>query len=271
MRKPVQPGAADEVARRRRRRLIRLAILAAAVVLVAVIAYILLQPGPPLRLLSITFSPDPAVPDEPITVVAQAQGGTLLAPLSVSVNGATFFGSGYAMAGRSLVSRGGGSYAGTIGPFASGTVVWFVVTAADGHSFQVADSVTVEVGPVMHGGSSGLRLNSVRLMPPQPTSLDEPVVLVNVTSNATITSVPFSYMWFYAASGWTSSGGGSGSLTPTTDGNYTSMPLLGANWGGPSAATTIGTVWLYRVGAEDATGNTVLSPPYRFTVASPWT
>ncbi len=265
MRTPVAPDSPEEAARRRRRRLIVLALVAVAIVAGAVAAYALLQPGPPVRILSLTVSPDPGVPDQPLTVRAEIQGGSFLAPLSVMLTYESFFadpGGG----GRSLLSAGGGSYSATIGPYPNGTAVWFLVAASDGRTVQRSTDLTVDVGSV-GGGPSNLRVSWVRLTPPVPTPLDAPVVTANVTSTALVTDVFLSVAWF--AAGGNSAGSSGGSMTTDASGNYTSLPLFLTAVGPSSAATAVGTLWVYRIGIQDSLGNVLLTPVYNFTVASP--
>ncbi len=266
MRTPVAPDTPEAASLRRRKRLIVLTIVVAAVVIGAVVAYVLLQPGAPLRILSVTVSPDPASPDQPFTVTAQVQGGSFFAPVSVMATLNSFF-SNPSGGGGTLLSQGGGSYSRAFGPFPNGTAVWLVVTATSGGTTLISPSDTVAVGTLPVGGASGLRLNSIALRPPQPTSLDMPVVSANITSAANITTVSLSMMWF--AKGQYSGGSGLTGLTTTASGNYTSTPLFGFGGGPMSGGTQVGTVWLYRIGAEDSSGNALLSPVYNFTVASP--
>ncbi len=266
MRTPVAPGSPAEAARRRRRRLILLTLVIVAIVAGGVIAYILAQPGPPVKILSVSVSPDPAVPDQPLTVTAQVQGGSFLAPLSVMMTANAFFGY-QGGGGGTLFSRGGGTYSGNLGPFPSGTAVWIVVTATAGGVTRQSGSLTVDVGTVPQGGASGLRLNAVVLNPPQPTPLDMPVLTANITSAANITDVTLCLVWF--ASGQYSGGSGTTGMWTTPSGNYTSTPIYGWGGGPGMGGTAVGTVWLYRIGAQDSTGNTVLSPVYSFTIASP--
>lgn len=266
MRTPVAPGSPEEEARRRRKRLIVLGLLIAAVLVGAVVAYILVQPGPPLKILSVSVSPDPAVPDQRLTVTAQIQGGSFLAPVGVMMNANTFF-ANVGGGGGSLLPRGGGTYSGSLGPFPNGTAVWIVVSATAGGVTRQSGSLTVDVGTVPQDGASGLRLNAVVLNPPQPTPLDMPVLTANITSAATITDVTLSLVWF--ASGQYSGGSGTTGMSTTSSGNYTTTPLYGFGGGPGTGGTTVGTVWLYRIGAQDSTGNTLLSPVYNFTVSSP--
>ncbi len=243
-------------------------IAIAVVVVGGVLATVLLQPGPPLDLLSVSVSPNPVVPDQPVTVTAQVQGGSFLAPLSVSVEYNTFFGTG-SSGGSTLFHRSGESYSAAIGPFGNGTAVWLIVTASDGHAFQLSGNLTVIVGTLSQGGATGLRINSVALNPPHPTSLDNPTLTVNVTSSAAVTDVYLTTLYMYASSGSTSSGGGSGSMMRDAHGNYTAFPGMFFGMGPGSYGTTVGTIWLYRIGAQDAAGHAVLSPVYTFTVALP--
>ncbi len=261
MRNEVHPEAPGE-APPHRRRLLGIGIAVAVAIVGSVLAYLASQPGPPLRILDVRVSPDPGVPGQPMTVTARIEGGTFLRPLGVSAEYTSFFAYGSG-GGAGLYARGGDAYSGTVGPFPNGTAVWVVVVASDGATRRYA-GVTVEVGQVLQGGPSGLRINSVILDPPQPTSLDMPEVIVNVTGAANLTSVTFAY------TGFSASGGGSGmtAMFPTASGDYYT-PLFGTFGGTPSGMTAVGATWVYRIAAQDDTGNTVLSPAYNFTVASP--
>ena len=244
------------------------AIVVAVAVVVGVLAYVLLQPGPPLDLLSVSTSPDPAVPGQPLTVTAHVQGGTFLAPLSVSLDYVSFFTSGVG-GGSTLFHGCGDAYSAPIGPFPDGTAVWLIVTAYDSHGFERSGNLTVNVGTLTSGGPAGLRINSVVLDPPQPTSLDIPRLTVNVTSSAAVTEVSLASRYFYWAPGSTSSGGSGGDLLLGADGNYTTYPGMFFGILPQPYGTTVGTVWSYRVAAQDAAGDVLLSPVYTFTVASP--
>lgn len=268
MRVPAVPGIPEERRQQLRRRLLWMAAAVAVVVIGSVLAYMLLQPGAPLKLLGVSVSPDPAVPDQPIRVTAQVQGGTFLAPLSVAIEYNAFF-TGGPSGGSTMFHGSGDAYAATIGPFANGTAVWLVVTASDGRRFQLSANFTVEVGTLTTGWASGLRINSVVLEPPRPTSLDSPTLTVNVTSSATVTNVYLSAMFFYYSPKSTSSGGSGGGLVLDPQGNYTTMPGMLYGMGPGSYGTTVGTIWLYRIAVQDGAANAVLSPVYNFTVALP--
>ncbi len=270
MRKPVSAATPEEQSRRRRRRL--LGVVAVVVTVVAIVgaalSYVLLQPGAPLDLLGVRVTPDPAVPDQPLTVTAQVQGGTFLAPLGVSVQYDTFFGTG--PSGTSTLFHGSGeSYSATVGPFSNGSVLWLIVMASDGRRFEVFGNLTVVVGTLAGEGSSGLRINTVVLNPPHPTSLDVPTLTVNATSSADITRVYLSARFYSPTVRSSAMGGTSGDMMPGTQGNYTTFPGMLYGNGPVSSGTTVGTIWFYRVGVQDSAGAAVLSPVYTFTVALP--
>ena len=270
MRTPIVPPSPDGLDPRKRRRLLWIvaAVVVSLVVVGGVLAYVLLQPGASLDLLSASTSPDPAVPDQPITVTARVQGGTFLAPLSVNVDYRSFFTSGLG-GGSTLFHGSGDSYSAQVGPFPNGTAVWLIVTAYDSRGFELSGNLTVNVGTLTFGGAAGLRVNSVALEPLHPTSLDIPSLTANVTSPAEVTSVNLASWYFYWAPGSTSSGGSGGELMPGADGNYTTYPGMLYGIMPEPHGTTVGTVWFYRIGAQDSAGNVALSPAYTFTVASP--
>ena len=261
MRKPVDSDTGESTPRHRRR-MLWVTVAVALAIVGGIFAYLAFQPGPPLRILDASVSPDPGLPGQAITVTAHIRGGTFLRPLGVSAEYASFFASGSG-GGMGLYAKGANTYAGTVGPFPNGTAVWIVIVASDGAARSYV-SLTVDVGQVLQGGQSGLRINRVTLDPPRPTSLDMPNVTVNVTSAADLTSVTFAF------TGLSSAGGGTGmtAMFPTTSGDYYT-PLFGSFGGTPSGLTAVGAIWIYRIAAQDDTGNTVLSPDYNFTVASP--
>src|SRR5207244_6463092 len=111
-----------------KRRLLALpSFLVAVGVGVTLITYVLLQPGPPLRIMSVAVSPGRPAAGETLTVLAMIQGGTLLKPASASITFATFFGDG-GSGGGSMVPIGDTRYQGQLRPFISGTEVWFVAS-----------------------------------------------------------------------------------------------------------------------------------------------
>ncbi len=264
MRDATGPGTSPRTLLRRRTSM--LALAAAAVVVGAVVAYMALQPGPPLRILSVAFSPDPGSPAQPLTVTAVVQGGTFLRPAAVSGTYLGFFawaGAG----GLGFRAAGGQSYSATIGPFSNGTALWIEVTASDGQTRQSVDSM-VDVGEVIQGGPSGLRLSSVVLDPPQPTSLDMPRVYVNVSSSAEIAQVNLACLSTAGSGGRGSGVGGVSAMYPMSSGGYY-IPFFGTFSASDTGSDTPGSFWVYRIAAADLTGNTVLSPVYNFTVRSP--
>ena len=270
MRTPIVRVPPDGLDPRKRRRLLWMvtALVVSVAVVGGVLAYLLLQPGPPLDLLSVSTSPDPAVPGQPVTVTARVQGGTFLSPVSVTVQYVSFFTTGTG-GGSSLFHGTGESYSAQIDPFPDGTAVWLMVTAFDGHAHELSGNLTVNVGTITSGGPSGLRINSVVLSPSRPTSLDTPSLTANVTSSAAVTNVYLSTKYFYWTAGSTSSGGSGGAMMLDSQGNYTTSPGMFYGVMPMPYGTTVGTIWLYRLGAQDSAGDAVLSPVYAFTVASP--
>lgn len=264
---PESPGT--EAVRRRNLLLLFISIALAVVVVGAVFAYVALQPGAPLDLLSVGVSPSPATPGQPIKVTAQIQGGSFFAPLQASMFYAAFFGGQNSGGGGTMFHGSGESYSSTIGPFSNGTQVWIVVTAYDGHAFALSGNYTLDVGTVVGSGAAGLRINSVVLNPPHPTSIDTPSVTVNVTSSAAVTEVLFEAVYFTWSVGSTSSGATGGGMQTGANGNYTTYPGTLYGLMPNSSGTSVGTIWLYRVSAQDNAGDTALSPVYTFTVAMP--
>src|SRR2546429_7510237 len=121
---PVERSPLSEERRRKRRLLALLSILVAVGVGVTLITYVLLQPGPPLRIMSVAVSPGRPAAGETVTVLAMIQGGTLLKPASASITFSTFFGD-EGSGGGSMVSTGENRNQGGLGPFTKGREVCF--------------------------------------------------------------------------------------------------------------------------------------------------
>ena len=255
---PIERSPLSEAQRRKRRRLALLSILVAVGVGVTLVTYALLQPGPPLRILSVAVSPERPVPGETVTVVATVQGGTLLMPASASITFATFFGDG-GSGGGSMAFIGDNRYQRTLGPFANGTEIWFVVSAATGSEGPViSPEMTLDVGAVVRNGSSGIAIAQVTRIPANPDPLDTVVVTAQVTSNSTMFQVSFSYMAFYR----NGQGGGGGTMLQDPSGNWTTGRMLM-----PEIMPRFpGTVFFYRIAAIDDTRNTATSAVYNYTL-----
>ena len=255
---PIERSPLSEAQRRKRRRLAFLSILVAVGVGVTLVTYALLQPGPPLRILSVAVSPERPAPGETVTVVATVQGGTLLMPASASITFATFFGDG-GSGGGSMAHIGDNRYQRTLGPFANGTEVWFVVSAATGSEGPaISPEMTLDVGAVVRNGSSDIAIAQVTRIPANPDPLDTVVVTAQVTSNSTMLQVSFSWMAFYR----NGQGGGGGGMLQDPSGNWTTGRMLM-----PDVMPRFsGTVFLYRIAAIDGTRNTVTSAVYNYTL-----
>ena len=255
---PVGRSPLSEERRRKRRLLALLSILVAVGVGVTLITYVLLQPGPPLRIMSVAVSPGRPAAGETLTVLAMIQGGTLLKPASASITFATFFGDG-GSGGGSMVPIGDNRYQGQLGPFINGTEVWFVVSAVSGSEGPVISSqMTLDVGTVVRNGPSGIAIAQVTRIPTNPDPLDIVVVTAQVTSQSTMLQVSFSYMAFYR----NGQGSGGGSMIKDTSGNWTTGGMFVA----PVMPRFSGTVFYYRIAAIDGTQNTATSAVYNYTL-----
>ena len=255
---PIERSPLSEEQRRKRRRLAILSILVAGGVGVTLVTYALLQPGPPLRILSVAVSPERPAPGDTLTVVAAVQGGTLLMPVSASITFATFFGDGGG-GGGSMAHAGDNRYQGRLGPFANGTEVWFVVSAATGSEGPaISPEMTLDVGTVVRNGSSGIAIAQVTQSPTNPDPLDTVVVTAQVTSKSKTLQVSFSWMAFYR----NGQGEGEGSMIQDTAGNWTT----GGMFVPPVMPRFAGTVYYYRIAAIDGTQNTATSAVYNYTL-----
>ncbi len=255
---PVERSPLSDEQRRKRRRLAILSILVAVGVGLTLVTYALLQPGPPLRILSVAISPERPAPGEMITVVATVQGGTFLIPASVSLEFTTFFGDGEG-GGGSMAHIGDSRYQDRLGPFANGTEVWFVVSAASGSEGPaISPEVTIDVGTVVRNGSSDIAIAQVTHMPTNPDPLDNVVVTAQVTSKSKMLQVSFSWMAFYRSG----QGGGESSMIQDTSGNWTTGMMFPPD----IMPRFSGTVFYYRIAAIDDTQNTATSAVYNYTL-----
>src|SRR5256886_2981608 len=171
---------------RQRRLLSPFSILVAVGFGVTLVTYVLLQPGPPLRIMSVAVSPGRPAAGETLTVVATVQGGTFLKPASASLTFATFFGD-EGSGGGSMVSSGENRYQGRLGPFTNGTEVWFVVSAVSGSEGPVISSqMNLDGGTGVRDGPAGIAIAQVTRIPTNPDPLDIVVVTAQVTSQSKI-------------------------------------------------------------------------------------
>lgn len=144
-------------------------------------------------------------------------------------------------------------YERSLGPFEYGTEVWFVVVAALGDEVARSDFGVFQVGTILRGGSSGLRIDSPVQTPAQPRPGDSVIVSANITSNGNFTEAAVQMFQILPGSAV-----GDVSLITAVGTNFT-----GRVYAYPSALVA------YRIVAWDTTGNTAVSETYTFQVSDP--
>lgn len=203
----------------------------------------------PLRVASVSYAPDQPQPGQPITVTVEV-AGELFAVTNVRLQYAAYFAL-IASGGGPMTPVGARTYAATIPSFPDGTQVWFVVgVSAQNRDPVLSESFTVDVGTVLRGGESGLRVGDVRHTPAQPWFGEPITVEAVVTSRAGIADVDIAYMTFCREQ-----------TIPIDPPMVPAAPTLYTftiEPDGPCARSP-GAVLLYRVLASDVTGNTAVS------------
>ena len=229
-----------------------LAVAVVATVPVAALAAFLprfvIPPPPPLRIDSVSISPDPPSPYAEVTVTVRLSKAAANVGLGyIAALGSTFAG------GTSMQPAESRTYRTNLGPFANGTEVWFVVTAATSDEVASSDFSVFQVGTVLRGGPSGLRIDSIARTPDQPQPHDSVVVTANITANGNYTEA---FVESFVI------------LSGAAVGDFFRMDGYGTDFSGriyayPSALVA------YRIVAQDTTGNTAVSEVFSFQVPSP--
>lgn len=234
-------------------------IIIVVIVLATVLFLLVLRPATPLRILSVSISPENPTSSDKVTIVAHVEGGSSLFGPSVDLRHEVYFGGGGSMG--PMIPIGNNRYQSqTRRPFADGTEVWYIVSAStDTEGPIFSENYTFQVGEVIRDGPSGLTIEDVTQSPQEPTSLDTVVVTARIVSKSNITDVSLFYMRFHRHGG---GGGGGGMHLESTD-NYTAE--IGAHGPGGEGFER-GIIHFYRVVAMDETGNTAVSEVYWFTV-----
>ena len=236
--------------RRSERRLILVlaTVILAAIVVGATLAYIANRPRE-AHILAVTASPDRPTSADVITVTAEVDtAGTDWRP-NVVLEYQAYFG-GYDRGGGPMRFSGGGRYVLDIGPFPDRTEVWLAVAAFLGDA-QVdvnADRV-VQVGTVLRGGSSGLRIENLNHAPSQPRAGDTITVTAAVTTDSTLVGALLIYAYAHSPG----SGIANQTMVEEAPGSFVARiynPFLFGYIFEP------GTVFQYRVVAIDMTWNT---------------
>ncbi len=230
--------------------------LVAIVALMSVVLVAAVGPRPspdtvgPIRVASVTYTPETPLPGEKIEVTAHVAGASV-GPLSVSLQYASYF-AAVGAGGGPMFAQGHRTYVATMEGFPSGTEVWFVVAASGpGRTPVVSDSFTLTIGSVPRDGTSGLRITSVWHTPESPQFFDTVTVEAMVTSSAAISDVSIAYMAFCPDR---PPGGIDPPMSPVAPNHYSfALEPLGPCGFGPN------TIYLYRVLAVDSTGNTAVS------------
>jgi len=151
-----------------------------------------------------------------------------------------------------------------IGSFSNGTEIWIVIVARIGIGAPVfLMNISLQIGYVLRGGASGLRISELRHAPELPTARDTIAMRTNLTSTSNITVASLLFVYTHH------SGVSSGVLTmwPQPSGEYVTALKNSFQpfWSGLPYER--GTVFFLRVAAKDASGNTAISGIYSFTIA----
>jgi hypothetical protein len=204
----------------------------------------------PLRIASVTYTPEAPGPGAEILVRAEVVGQLIL-PMDVNLQYATYF-ERTAAGGGEMVALGDRVYESRVPGFPDGTEVWFVVAvSAPGRDPVVSDSFTIDIGSVPRGSASGLRITEVSHAPAEPMPWEVLTVGATVTSLSPQREVHIAYMAFCPSRPPV---GIDPEMTMVAPTRYTfTIETPGECAGMP------GTVLLYRVLAVDATGNTAVS------------
>ena len=234
------------------------AVLAAAI---AGLAYVVTAPGPPPRLVSVSYSPTDPTPSDIVTVEVVADGGSFADPLEIGLSYTSYFAGGESGGGG---IGGYGVHRGSwqMGPFPNGTEVWLIASASTrAHGATISDEVTFQVGDVLRGGPSGLRFDQVSQTPTTVTTLDDVDITARVVSLSNVTRVQllsFSFM---------RSGGGGGGGEPLLETDLDTYTGTIRPFGGPGGSGfERGTIFRYRLAAIDESGNTAVTATSTFTI-----
>ncbi|HYS71709.1 MAG TPA: hypothetical protein VEM95_04735, partial [Thermoplasmata archaeon] len=147
-------------------------------VLGALVPRFVVPPPPPLAIRSVAFSPNPPIPGQQVSIVAEVSGR---APtLSVSLGYASAF-ADQSSGGVSMLPDGQGGFEGGIGPFGSGTEVWFVVSVSTSDQGPLLSNYTsFQVGNVYRNESAGLRVTNVSRSVQDPQPFDTVTVRADI-------------------------------------------------------------------------------------------
>jgi hypothetical protein len=235
-------------------------VIIVVVVLATVLYLVVLRPASPLRILSVSISPENPTSSDRVTIVAHVEGGSSLFGPSVNIHHGAYFGDG-GSGGGSMIPIGNNRYQSQMRrTIADGTEVWFIVAASTNTEGPIfSENYTFQVGEVIRDGPSDLTIEDVTQSPQEPTSLDTVVVTARIVSKSNITEVRLIDMRFFRFGG----GGGSGGMQLESTDNYTGEITAHGPGGGGFER---GTIHFYRVVAIDETGNTAVSEVYWFTV-----
>lgn len=203
----------------------------------------------PLRIASVTHAPDQPQPGQPIAVTVQV-AGEIVGTTTVRIQYAAYF-AVVASGGGAMTPVGSRTYTEVLPSFPDGTEVWYVVgVSVPGRDPILSDSVAVDVGTVLRGGESGLRVVDVRHTPEQPWFGEPITVEAVVSSRAAVAEVDIAYMSFCREA--------TIPIDPPMVPAAPTVYTFTIEPDGPCARSP-GSVLLYRVLAVDVTGNTAVS------------
>lgn len=235
----------------------------AAIVIIAVIACMYLavpvkltdEVSENVEIVSVTHEPKNPLPGEEITIRAVIENGTLF---NTKLQYNSYFGNGSLSYGKPLRIENESTFIWNIGSYTNSTEIWYIISVTDkNRDITFSEEKTIQVGHHIRSNITSLTISNVSFTPENPTTKDSSVtVSANITSNVTMSYSGLEHMKFYPyGSGSGGSGGGGKNST-----DFKEM----INFRNELSA---GTKVLFKVVAQDESGNTAVSPTYSYTIS----
>jgi hypothetical protein len=238
-----QPGDIASIAKVSKRTIV---FIVAVLVIIAGICIWGFTPSGDINIISVSQTPENPQPGDTITVIAEISGGSPFLGTSAFLR----YSGGME---NTVTSIDNNKYSFTFPhPFENGTEKWYVISAGD----KISEVYYLQVGHVQRSNITSLTITDVIQTPEKPTTATSSVeISAKVTSNVTISEVTLEHMRFYEHGG---SGGGYGTMQP--HGNDTYEDSIHSQY------YESGTQIFYRITAKDESGNTAVTPVYKFTL-----
>ena len=217
-----------------------------------------------IKINSIMYEPQNPVPGENITITVFVENCS-----SCGLNYKALFKGGGGTGSMFRINE--NEYQMEIGPFFNSTEIWFVVSAKSYNGTTIiSDDYIVQVGSLERSEITAIEISNISYIPETPTTQNNHFntiqTIANVTSNSTITDVYMNYMFFYPKS---SAGGGGGCTMHYLSGNlYSAGIAIGEIPIGDYIGKEVpaGTIVLFKISAQDLSGNTVISSTVSFEI-----